>query len=205
MSKWSNARCKALAFASVLALLGCDQLTGGNGETAQEARNPSAVVTRPDMNVDEVASAVPGRDRRQWRVASQSARDFTGTVTTSMETRNGPLVLAFANGITVRAEGEGDLRGSASIGGGGENLATKMNVDPSARVYLYRVTDEQLSPSATRGGGLCGQRRTTHVAVSEFVGATGDWVLRVASFNGQVTIGGAEDPGFCQAYLYSAP
>jgi hypothetical protein len=206
MSKWFNARFRALAVASVLAVFGCDQLTGANVESASDARrNPSAVVTRPDTDVDEVASAEPGRDRRQWRVASANARDFTGTVTTSMEGRSGPLMLAFANGITVTGESQGDMRGSASVGGGGESFAKQMNVDPSAKVYLYRVIDEQLSPSAARGGGLCGERRSTHVAVSEFVGASGNWVLRVASFGGGVSPGGAENPGLCRAFQYSAP
>lgn len=205
MSKWFNVRSKALVFASALVLCGCDQLQNAVDSKSQERSSPTAIITRPDTDVDEVASAEPGRDRRQWRVSSPNARDFTGTVTTSMEGRMGPLMLAFANGITVRSEKETDLRASSPVvGGAPETFAARMNMPPSAKVYVYRVVEEQLSPSAA-GGGLCRARRTTHVAVSEFVGASGNWVLRIASFNGQASPGGADNPGLCDAFQYSAP
>jgi hypothetical protein len=185
-------------------LCGCDQLQNAVDPKSEERSSPTAIITRPDTDVDEVASAEPGRDRRQWRTSSPNARDFTGTVTTSTEGRMGPLMLAFANGITVKSEKETDVRASAPIGGGPETFAARMNMPPTGKVYIYRVLEEQLSPSAA-GGGLCRARRTTHVAVSEFVGASGNWVLRIASFNGQVSPGGADNPGLCDAFQYAAP
>jgi hypothetical protein len=204
MSKWFSVRSKALFFASVLTLCACDQLQNAVDPKSEERSSPTAIITRPDTDVDEVASAEPGRDRRQWRTSSSNARDFTGTVTTSTEGRMGPLMLAFANGITVRSEKETDVRASAPIGAGPETFASRMNMPPTGKVYIYRVLEEQLSPSAA-GGGLCRARRTTHVAVSEFVGASGNWVLRIASFNGQASPGGADNPGLCDAFQYAAP
>lgn len=204
MSKWFNAPCRAAILA--LALGACDQLTGGNSATTAPARpDPTALVTRPDTNVDEIASAEPGRDRRQWQARTPTTQRVTGSVTTSLANgRSGPLILAFANGITITAERDAELRGSVSIGGGKPSFAEAMGGDSSARVYVYRVADEQLSPIAARAGGLCQTDHTNFVAVSEFVDKSGGWVLRVASFRGQTAPNSGEDPLLCQAFQYSS-
>lgn len=204
MSKWFNAPCKAVILA--LALGACDQLPGGDSAKTPAAKpDPTALVTRPDTNVDEIASAEPGRDRRQWHAQSPAATRITGSVTTSLSGgRSGPLILAFANGITVTAERDAELRGSVSIGGGKPSFAEAMSGDPSARVYVYRVADEQLSPIAARTGGLCQADHTNFVAVSEFVDKSGGWVLRVASFRGQTAPNSGDDPLLCQAFQYSS-
>lgn len=202
MSKWSNAACNALAAVSVLALTGCDEFFGNKSSQANAATTQSPLVTSPDTDVAETASAEPGRDRRQWRAQSANARTLTGNVTTSTEGRGGPLLLAYATGITITAEHDATMKGSAPISPGGPSFSEEMNLDRQADVYIYRVTDEQLSPSAARSGGLCGPDRTMHVAVSEFVGKEGEWTLRVASFKGS-SPGADSNPQFCGAYLYS--
>jgi hypothetical protein len=206
MSKWFNARSRAVVLASVLAVAACDRLGGKKPEIAPGDRpGASDLITKADTDVDEVASAEPGRDRRQWRARSDLARTLTGSVTTSLDGgRGGPLMLAFESGITVTAERDAEVKGSSTIGAGGQTFASVMNVDPSASVYLYRVTGEQLSPSASHGG-LCQGEKTTHVAVSEFVGRDGNWVLRVASFRGEAAPGPEADgdPGLCSAFQYS--
>jgi hypothetical protein len=204
MSKWFNAPCNAVILA--LALAACDQLAGGNSASAPAPRrDPSALVTKPITDVEEIASAEPGRDRRQWRPLNDASTRQTGAVTTSLANgRSGPLMLAFANGITVAAERQAELKASVSIGGGKPSFAEAMAINPQAKVYVYRVVEEQLSPIAARTGGLCQANHSNFVAVSEFVDKTGDWTLRVAGFRGQEPPGDAEgDPQLCQAYKYS--
>lgn len=202
-SKSFNAACSALVLMGLLALSGCDEFFGNRAATPAAPNAPSPLVTSPDTDVEETASAEPGRDRRQWRATSASARSLTGNVTTSTQGRAGPLLLAYANGITITAERDATMKASAPMFPGAASFAETMNVDRQADVYLYRVTDEQLSPSAARSGGLCGTDRTAHVAVSEFVGAEGDWALRIASFRGGHAPGADADPQICSNYQYS--
>jgi hypothetical protein len=203
MSKSFNAAFSALVLASVLALGGCDEFFGKKAATPSAPNAPSPLVTSPNTDVAEIASAEPGRDRRQWRADSANARTLTGNVTTSTEGRGGPLLLAYATGITITAERDATMKASAAIFPGASSFAEKMNVDRQADVYLYRVTDEQLSPSAAKAGGLCGVDRTAHVAVSEFVGKEGNWALRVAAFKGGPSPGTDVDPQICDIYQYS--
>jgi hypothetical protein len=207
MSKSFNAAFSALVLASVLgsalALGGCDEFFGKKPSTPAAPNAPSPLVTSPDTDVAETASAEPGRDRRQWRATSANARTLTGNLTTSTEGRGGPLLLAYATGITITAERDAAMKASSPMFPGAESFAEQMNVDRQADVYLYRVTDEQLSPSAAKAGGLCGADRTAHVAVSEFVGKEGNWALRVASFKGGASPGMDTDPQICGIYQYS--
>jgi hypothetical protein len=203
MSKSFNAAFSALVLASVLALGGCDEFFGAKSSSPTAPNVPSPLVTSPDTDVSETASAEPGRDRRQWRAASTTARALTGNVTTSSAGRGGPLLLAYATGITITAERDATMKASSPIYPGSESFAEKMNVDRQADVYLYRVVDEQLSPSAAKAGGLCRADRTAHVAVSEFVGKEGNWALRVASFRGGPSPGTDSDPQLCDIYQYS--
>lgn len=205
MSKSFNAAFSALVLASVLALGGCDEFFGKKSASSPTAPNaPSPLVTSPDTDVAETASAEPGRDRRQWRADSAKAKSLTGNVTTSTEGRGGPLLLAYATGITITANREATMKASSSMFPGAPSFAEKMNVDRQADVYVYRVSDEGLSPSAANaGGGLCGSDRTAHVVVSEFVGKEGNWALRVAAFKGQPSPGTEADPQLCDVYQYS--
>jgi hypothetical protein len=189
---------------AAFALAACDQLAGGNSAKAPAPRrDPTALVTSPNTDVDEIASAEPGRDRRQWRAQGDITTRVTGSVTTSLrEGRGGPLILAFANGITITGDRLAELRASTPSGVG-QSFAELMAVNPNAKVYVYKVIDEQLSPAAARGGGLCQLDRTSHVAVSEFVDQSGDWVLRVAAFRGLTPPGEQTDPQLCHAFRYA--
>jgi hypothetical protein len=82
-------------------------------------------------------------------------------------------VLAFVNGVTVRA-----APAAASIEGLNAMLGAPEGVTPR----LYRVVQERVSPSA-RLGGLCGGLRTSYLAFAEYVGESGEWTLRIASFH----------------------
>ncbi|MGE3301958.1 MAG: hypothetical protein AB7M12_02465 [Hyphomonadaceae bacterium] len=194
----------ALGLAGLLALTAaCDRIPGFKPKAeAGKHVDPTDLITTPDTDVDDVASAEPGRDRRQWRPRTDLARAQTGSVTTSIELRGGPLMLAFGNGITVTAERDAELRGAEASGVSGQTFAVLMNLDPSARVFVYRVKDEQLAPAAR--AGLCGDGVTTFVAVSEFVGKDGEWALRVASFKGKTAPGAGVDPELCGAFQYAA-
>lgn len=189
---------------AALALAACDQLAIGNSADAPAPRpDPTALVTSPNTDVDEIASAEPGRDRRQWRAQGETAQRITGSVTTSLQGgRGGPLILAFANGITLTADRMAELRASTPSGVG-QSFANLMDANPDAKVYVYKVSDEQLSPAAARAGGLCQKDRTSHVVVTEFVDQSGDWVLRVAAFRGLTPPGEATDPQLCQAFRYA--
>jgi hypothetical protein len=147
-------------------------------------RGPDGPRTRPDTRVEEVASAEPGKARAQWRAATPRARDVTGNLTASLpDGRGGPLMLAFANGITVRLEQMALVTGGDRIMKGGQTFQSVMDVDPSAGVYVYRAANEKVDATAPMGG-LCGAQRLTFVAVSEFVSASGEWAFKVAPFRG---------------------
>ena len=208
MSKWFNAAFSALVLASALAspvaLSGCDEFFGKQAAKTAVPNAPSPLVTSPVTDIAETASAEPGRDRRQWRADSANARRITGNVTTSTSGPRGPLLLASATGITVTAERDALVKATTPLFAGSDNFVAAMGIDPQVDVYLYRVTDEGLSPSAAKNGGLCGDARTTHVAVSEFVGKEGNWALRVAAFRGQPSPGMESDPQLCGTYQYSS-
>ena len=205
MSKWSSVRFSLLSIA--LAVLAACNQHGGQGDDADAARaGNSGVITRPDTSVDAVASAEPGKDRHQWEASDVNTRGKTGNLTASVEGRGGPLMLAFATGITEEGVRDVRLTASDSIGNGGASFASILRSNPDASVFLYRVDNEDLAP-VVRDGGLCGPERTTYLAVSEYVSSKGEWVFRIAAFKGQVRPGpGAQGaPALCGAYYYGTP
>jgi hypothetical protein len=111
--------------------------------------------------------------------------------------------LAFANGITVRLAQENLLLGRDRTAPGGQSFEAIMAVDPAAGVYIYRVANEKVDAIAPMGG-LCGAQRTTFVAISEFVSATGEWSFNVAPFRGAVAPGpeAPNDPAACTALAF---
>lgn len=195
----------AIASAAALALLaGCGEEQGPLGPTQSDSRFGSAPVTTPDTRVDEIATGEPGASRRLWRPANPPAVNILGNLTASVVGgRSGPLVLAFASGVTAQLDRLADLRGQDSAGGNLGTLARLLGADPRAGVYVYLVTDERRSSSAS-AGGLCGAERPTHAAVSEFVDESGQWVMRIAAFRGGVQPGpaAAGEPVLCAVYNY---
>jgi hypothetical protein len=205
MSKWFSVRFSL--FASALACLAaCNQQGGAGGDADRLRGDNSGVVTQADTSVDTVASAEPGKDRHQWDAGDAGTRAKTGNLTASVEGRGGPLMLAFATGITE--EGERDVRVAASetVGGGARNFAAVLKANPDASVFLYRVTNEDIAAVA-HNGGLCGPDKTSFLAVTEYVSSKGDWVFRVAAFKGAAAPnpGAAADPALCAVYFYAAP
>lgn len=205
MSKWSSAVSKAgaLALIAVLFLSACDR--AGDGE--DEPRERAATVVDADTDVDEVPQEEPGVSRRQWRTANSASRDIAGNLTVSLEEgRGGPLALAFANGITLRAEELALHEGGARTGSGASTFRSLLALPDGVRVRVYRVTDERVAQSAP-SGGLCGEEsRTTTLAIAEFVDDENGWVLRIAAFRGQPAPGARDgDPVLCGAFAYQQP
>ncbi|MBI1251956.1 MAG: hypothetical protein GC189_10840 [Alphaproteobacteria bacterium] len=164
---------------------------------------PSTVV-EPEMRVDDVPQEEPGLARNRWRLANTNTRDVAGNLSASLERgRGGPLALAFANGITVRAEILSVYRANTRINAQGA-FANLMGLDPRVDVNVYRVADETVAAAAPRGG-LCGEARTQHVAVVEYVDEDGDWTMKIAAFKGRAAPGeGGDDPELCGVYIYRA-
>jgi hypothetical protein len=202
MSKLFSAPFKALCLSLIL-LAGCDN--GGNEDQGDARIGARDVITRADTSVDEVASAEPGTERHQWVAADGNTRALLGNMTASVEGRGGPLMLAFATGVTV--QGERDVRMSASdqIGVSPTTFSSVLNADPEAAVFLYRVVDQVLAPVARQG--ICDQDKPTFLGVSEYVGSDGKWVFKIAAFKGEVVPGpGAQgDPDLCGVFLYAMP
>ena len=189
--------------ALALTAAGC----GRNGELAApaptERPDRSAPVTTPE-GVAPVATAEPGAVRNRWIAQTELARNLTGTMTASLEAgRGGPLILAFASGITLRLERVADQVGADRTGAGGVTFSSILGADPNAGVFIYRVADETISPSA-QGGGLCQTAAAKYVAVSEFVNRKGDWVFTLAAYRGDAQPGpqAGRDPLLCAAYGY---
>jgi hypothetical protein len=186
-------------------LAACNQQDGENDGDGAGA-SAGGVITRPNTDIDDVASAEPGTDRKQWDAADANTRAVTGNLTASVEGRGGPLMLAFATGVTVRAERDVRMQASDSIGVGPTNFSSVLNADPDAAVFLYRVTGEDVA-SVARQGGLCGDAKPTFLGISEYVGGDGEWVFKVAAFKGDAAPGpGATvDPVLCATYNYAMP
>ncbi|HVY03839.1 MAG TPA: hypothetical protein VG983_09305 [Caulobacterales bacterium] len=205
MSKWSSAA-SSLVCLGLLALAACGPRGGDKEEQDGVRPGLGAVITRADTSVDEVASAEPGKDRHQWLAADNATRNKTGNLTASVEGRGGPLMLAFANGITEQAERDIKLPASESVAGGPKTFSAILSAEPEATVYLYRVTGEDIA-SVAKTGGLCGMDRTTFLAVAEYVGGDGEWVFHVAAFKGAGMPGpnGQSAPILCGAYHFAMP
>lgn len=187
-----------------LSLAACGAEDGPLGPSQSETRMGSAPVTTPDTRIDDVPTGEPGVDRKQWRAAGEPGLGLLGNLTASVvEGRNGPLVLAFATGVTARLERIADLRGQDRAGGELGDFAALLGVDPRAGVFVYQVMEEQRSSSAS-GGGLCRADRPTFAALSEFVDDGGQWVLRIATFRGEARPGPQSQtaPNLCAVYNY---
>jgi hypothetical protein len=197
---------RAHAFVAAVALAlsgvaGCKDGVQFEAPAEQGRSDRHSPVTAPEMRVDSVATAEPGMDRLQWRATNEVARSLTGNLTASLEYgRGGPLILAFANGITMRLERVGDQMGVDRIGPGTATFASTLSTDPNAGVYVYRVVEERLARSA-RQGGLCQKDDTRYVAISEFVNRSGDWVFMLAGFKGAAPPGPTTEtePQLCAA------
>ncbi len=190
----------ALALFLASSLVAC----GDGGNAGEAARERSVTVVEPETRVDTVPQEEPAVARSQWRAASDSARAMTGNLRVSLEgARGGPVIFAFANGITITAQPYDVTPANSRSGVGGQSLAAVLGGDPRVDVYLYRVENENVSASAVRGG-LCGEASTRHLAVSEFVDGSGRWVFKVAAFSGEARPAAGADPGFCASYGYVA-
>jgi hypothetical protein len=186
-------------------LSACDNARIGEPPSSAQKQNRSSPVTTPELNVDTVATAEPGAARSRWKANSDLARTVTGNLTASLETgRGGPLVLAFANGQTLRLERIAEHIGADRTGSGGATFAATLGADPNAGVYVYRVADERVYSSATQGG-VCQRQPARFVALSEFVNRNGDWTFTFAAYRAEQPPGpqAGRDPQLCGAYGYS--
>jgi len=158
-----------------------------------------------ETRVDAVPQEEPAVARSQWRAASEAARSNTGNLRVSLEgVRGGPVVFAFANGVTIRAQPYNVVPADSRSGAGGQSFAAVMTGDPRVEAYLYRVLNENLIPGRQSTGGLCGTSPTRHLAVSEFVDGSGRWVFKIAAFRGEAQPPSSADPEFCAAFAYTA-
>jgi hypothetical protein len=199
----SGAFCVALAV--LLALAGCDRGGVGEAPAGAQRQSRSAPVTAPETGVDVVATAEPGSARSRWKATSDLSRTVTGNLTASLEAgRGGPLVLAFANGQTVRLERIAEHVGADRTGSGGATFAATLGADPNAGVFVYRVAEERIYSTATQGG-LCQRDSTRFVALSEFVNRNGDWTFVFAAYRGEQAPGpqANRDPQLCGAYGFA--
>lgn len=188
----------ALAGLTVFAA-GCSRQD--DGEQTQRPRG--STVVEPETRVDVVPQEEPAVARTQWRAASDAARTVSGNLRVSIEsTRGGPVIFAFANGITVRAQPYNMVPADSRSGVGGQSFAAVLGGDPRVNAYLYRVLDENVTRSASQGG-LCGEERMRYMAVSEFVDGSGRWVFKIAAFRGDQAPP-VVDPGLCNSYAYIA-
>lgn len=194
---------RTLLLAAIAALslagAGCTRENEGN----QPDRPRGSTVIVPETRVDVVPQEEPAVARTQWRAASDTARRVSGNLRVSIETtRGGPVIFAFANGITVRAQPYNMVPADSRSGVGGQSFAAVLGGDPRVNAYLYRVLDENITPSA--GQGLCGEETARYLAASEFVDGSGRWVFKIAAFRGGEAPPSSEDPQVCNSYAYIA-
>lgn len=190
------------ALIAAAALSGCDRRN--RDEDSQPVRS-STIVAPENTPVDAVPQEEPAVARQLWRAANETARTNSGNLRVSLESvRGGPVVFAFATGVTVRAQPYAQVQSSSRSGVGGQSYAAVLGGDPRVDAWLYRVLDENVASSAARGG-LCNDQQTRFLAVSEFVDGTGRWVFKIAAFRGEHSPGGGSGaPELCGAYAYSA-
>lgn len=157
-----------------------------------------------ETRVDTVPQEEPAIARSQWRAANEDARSITGNLRVSLQgRRGGPLVFAFATGVTVIGQPYSVVPADSRSGVGGQSFAAVLGGDPRVDAYLYRVGSENVTPSAPRGG-LCGEAVTRFLAVSEFVDGAGRWVFKIAAFSGDTQPGSGSDAQLCNAYSYTS-
>ncbi|MBX9747565.1 MAG: hypothetical protein K2X34_11725 [Hyphomonadaceae bacterium] len=190
-----------LAAITVLGVMaaGCQR---DNSTDEPPAVRRSTVVEPETRGVDVVPQEEPAVARSQWRASSDLARSVSGNLRVSLVgQRGGPVVFAFANGVTIQAQPYAMVPANSRSGVGGQSYAAVLGGDPRVNVWLYRVQGENVTSSAAQGG-LCGAERTRYLAVSEFVDSSGRWVFKIAAFRGDGQPG--QDPTLCNAYAYTA-
>jgi hypothetical protein len=190
----------AAALALALSAAACHR----NNQNDQTPSVRPSTIVEPETRVDAVPQEEPAVARNSWRAANDQARAITGNLRVSIEgVRGGPVVFAYATGITVRAQPYAVAPAASRSGVGGQSFAAVLGGDPRVDAYLYRVLDENVSQSA--GRGLCGDKPSRYLAVSEFVDGTGRWVFKVAAFGGDNAPGaGGQNPDLCNSYAFSA-
>lgn len=183
-----------------LGVAGCDR---NAGDASLPGERPQTQVDA-ETRVDTVPQEEPAIARSQWRATNEDSRAVTGNLRVSLQgRRGGPLVFAFATGVTVVGQPYNVVPADSRSGVGGQSFAALLGGDPRVETYLYRVESENVTPSAPRGG-LCGEAVTRYLAVSEFVDASGRWVFKIAAFSGDTQPPSSTDPQLCKAYSYSA-
>jgi len=194
-------RAVVLAVAALcVALGGCSR-----GNLSQTPDTSGSALVEPETrDPDVVPQEEPAVARQDWRAASEAARSVAGNLRVSLQgERGGPVIFAFATGITVTAQPYAEVDANSRSGVGGQSFAAVLAGDPRVKAYLYRVQDENVADSAP-SGGLCGEARTRYMAVSEFVDGSGRWVFKVAAFRGDDPPPSGHDPLLCNSYAYTA-
>jgi hypothetical protein len=164
----------------------------------------ASTVVEPETRVDTVPQEEPAVARSQWRAVNEPARTVAGNLRVSLAgPRGGPVVFAFANGVTIQAQPYDMVAADSRSGVGGQSFAAVLGGDPRVDAYLYRVDVENVTNSAAQGG-LCGAERTRYMAVSEFVDGSGRWVFKIAAFRGDAAPPSGADPVLCNSYSYTA-
>ncbi|MCA8886468.1 MAG: hypothetical protein R3C31_10695 [Hyphomonadaceae bacterium] len=183
-----------------LGVSGCNRDHGGPELPGERPQTQVEAETR----VDTVPQEEPAIARSQWRAANEDARAVTGNLRVSLQgRRGGPLVFAFATGVTVVGQPYSVVPADSRSGVGGQSFAAVLGGDPRVDAYLYRVGSEHVTTSAPRGG-LCGEAVTRYLAVSEFVDGAGRWVFKIAAFSGDTQPGSGSDVQLCDAYSYTS-
>jgi hypothetical protein len=194
---------RTLLFAAIAGLSLVAAACSPENKEDEPNRPRGSTIVEPETRVDVVPQEEPAVARQQWRAASDVARRVSGNLRVSLEgTRGGPVIFAFANGITVRAQPYNMVPADSRSGVGGQSFAAVVGGDPRVNVYLYRVLEETVTSSAAQGG-LCGEERTRFMAVSEFVDSSGRWVFKIAAFSGSEAPP-VVNPGHCNSYPYIA-
>jgi hypothetical protein len=193
----------------IFALLAAAALAAACSRQDHGATGPqihAQTIVSPDPTPpDAVPQEEPAVSRQSWRAINDRTRNVTGNLHVSIERqRGGPIIFAYANGITIEAEAYAEVPSDSRSGVGGQSFAALEGGDPRVGAYLYKVNQESLAPTAAQQGGLCGQDTTRYLAVSEFVDATGAWMFKIAAFHGGNAPGGGQDPLYCGNFAYTA-
>jgi hypothetical protein len=202
MSKSFSAACSAALGLALILTAACSQ--EDNNANAGGVR--ASTVIEPELKVDAVPEEEPAVARSQWRASNESARSVTGNLHVSLlGVRGGPLVFAFANGVTVRAQPVQVAAASDRSGVAQRTFAELLGGDARVPAHHYRVIEETVARTAA-AGGLCGRERTTNMVVSEYVDDRGRWVFKLAAFSGEGPPGvTGVDPHYCATFAYDAP
>ena len=139
-----------------LSVGGCDRDSDGD-------RAPSVRPARP-WSSRKRASTPCRRKSRRWRARNGARRQTTTRArspaicaSASQGRRGGPVVFAFATGVTVAAQPYNVVPADSRSGVGGQSFAAVLGGDPRVNAYLYRVHRRERDASSAAQGGLCGE------------------------------------------------